>query len=671
MFKFILYSFLVVQRAQALAVHYADSSCDGRKALIEEEMQLAMDMALAASEDVEKGDYYKSMFANTLRGQPNFKDETSQSFTKIASMASGTNPDYVFVVTCQQTSRFCGKGYYAHMGDDRKTMNFCDIFFTDGKIKGTNDREKDCQTMDLKAAHHSKAAILVHEMTHTRFAMLYEDPALDYAYGFSASYQLALGVFDRSCVPYKGDKALCPNSNGEEGVCDKEFSGKNADSYALVAAGIYYTNKCKRAIPLPPLPAPVFIFDPNSEASTLPNKALATGEDAIASSLPISILRRHRRSDERKALAARYECPLYDDYIVFDGNGEEIVGYVHFGDSYGAGMGTGSTSGDACRVGENNFGELLYKSWGDNSISFETKVCSGDTTKGLNRQIEEWKDPAKANVGTVSIGGNDVGFIDLVRYCILTPNTAPTRTGADFKLYVTNYAAFFNFDTTDCDKSTFHYWWAGYNPSSDWPLNRIVYLKQDLRVEMDGLVMDLNKVIEAAISDANAAHGGDQIYFVDVNPRFNGHRWCEQGDWHEPAPGVDSTWFFLSGWPDVSIEGSKANTAAVESAEITSLISAGRIPVPDANCRATLDSDADPYVRAMCHVAEAISEDPEGPEATYPAEANVDIKSGNITSQHIGWFTPTRQIKTFHPRSPGMIAYRDAVIESIGKAGQI
>ena len=92
-------------------------------------------------------------------------------------MASGTNPDYVFVVTCQQTSRFCSQAdYYAHMGDDRKTMNFCDIFFTDGEIKGTNDRKKDCQTMDLKEAHRSKAAILVHEMTHTRFAMLYEDP---------------------------------------------------------------------------------------------------------------------------------------------------------------------------------------------------------------------------------------------------------------------------------------------------------------------------------------------------------------------------------------------------------------------------------------------------------------------------------------------------------------
>ena len=71
MFKFFIYSFLAVQYAQALTVHYADSSCDGRKALIEEEMQLAMDMALAASEDVETGDYYKNMFANqTSRTKP-------------------------------------------------------------------------------------------------------------------------------------------------------------------------------------------------------------------------------------------------------------------------------------------------------------------------------------------------------------------------------------------------------------------------------------------------------------------------------------------------------------------------------------------------------------------------------------------------------------------------
>lgn len=93
-------------------------------------------------------------------------------------MISGTNEEYVFVVTCKSDSNFCkNKNYYAHMGDDRRTLTLCDQFFaTDGDIKATNDRANECDSMTLREAHRSKAALLVHEMTHTRYAMLYEDP---------------------------------------------------------------------------------------------------------------------------------------------------------------------------------------------------------------------------------------------------------------------------------------------------------------------------------------------------------------------------------------------------------------------------------------------------------------------------------------------------------------
>ncbi|KAH4220839.1 hypothetical protein HBI25_051500 [Parastagonospora nodorum] len=661
-------------------------------------------MATAANKDIEKGDYFENFFAKSLRDSPTFKDDTSQVFKKITQMISGTNEEYIFVVTCDDKTKFCqNPSYYAHMGDEKKTMNFCNQFFTkDGEIKPTNDREKDCKSLTLREAHRSKAAVLVHELTHTRYAMLYEDKTLDYAYGFAACYQLARGLFDRGCVKYKNDKKpLCRNAEGKEGLCDERMSEKNADNYALTAAGIYFSNKCNQAVPLPPLPGPLFTLEPVS--TLIPATPVTSRGVAIASGSPIPKFLRRRGQNE--ALYARANCPIYDD-IIFDDPRQEIVGYVHFGDSYGAGMGTGTTSGDACRIGENNFGDLLYKSWNDKGIPYERKVCSGDTTKGLNRQIDEWKESNKTNVGTVSIGGNDVGFSDLVYDCIITPNTV--RWGStmralctdaqkkardmmsdqgsdginlifehiltkqkDFQLYVTSYVEFFNTATTDCDKSTFHYWWAGYNPASDPFFNRIVYLKQDLRVEIDNLVKDLNKVIESAVTEANKEHGGYQINFVDVNARFNAHRWCEQGDWHEPAPEADSTWFFLSGWPDVAIPGSSVKTAAIEQAEVKQIIDAGRIPLPDADCRKTLDSDADPYLRSLCYYAEAVAERSNGTEATYLAEANAQIESKNVTSQHIGWFTPTRQVKTFHPRSPGMVAYKDAIVESIEQVGQV
>lgn len=93
--------------------------------------------------------------------------------------------------------------------------------------------------------------------------------------------------------------------------------------------------------------------------------------------------------------------------------------------------------------------------------------------------------------------------------------------------------------------------------------------------------------------------------------------------------------------------------------------------MPDGDCRKTLDSDADPYLRSLCYYAEAVAESSNGTQATYLAEANAQIQSKNVTSQHIGWFTPTRQVKTFHPRSPGMVAYKDAVAEIIEQVEQV
>ena len=81
---------------------------------------------------------------------------------------------------------------------------------------------------------------------------------------------------------------------------------------------------------------------------------------------------------------------------------------------------------------------------------------------------------------------------------------------------MTSYADFFNDQTTDCDRSSFHYWWGQYNPPQDWILNRIVYLTRALRSEMGALVQDLNRAISDAVTDANEAWGGQQVHFVEI-----------------------------------------------------------------------------------------------------------------------------------------------------------
>ncbi|KAK3937884.1 Mutanase Pc12g07500-like protein 1 [Diplogelasinospora grovesii] len=665
-----------------------DGSCSNdRKLIIRAEMAYAYEMAVAARDNLQWGDYYNHFFSTNLKNQADFAANTAETYRRIADMLSGVSSEYGFTVSCDQDREACktkGKGWWAAMNDATQIMYFCDKWFDDPDVKSTYQVQAECSTINLRDAQWTKSAVIVHEATHTYYAMRDGAPALDIAYGYTGCSVLPSGLFNRACTPYGALKKkkgggfttpLCPNNDGDEGFCPGDMSAQNADTYSHIAAGIYFSRVCNRDIPYPTGPT-VGQLEPRDTS-----------------------------------------CPFVDDYIVWDGADDTtqgIIGYVHFGDSYASGMGTGTTSGDSCRVGSNNYGDLLYASFGDSSISYERHSCSGDTTDGLLAQIDKWTNAAQTNLVTLTMGGNDLDFSDLVYYCLITPNTATlsswTRqscvgtenkaiahmedltdtglraklkaaylkilskaaaagTGEEINLYVAGYSPFFNNATSDCAQSTFHYWWAAYNPPSDWPLSRIVYLTTDLRTELDNLVRQLNGVIQDAIDDANKANGGNQVHYVDVVPYFgydvNLHRWCEDGV-HEPDATRDDTWFFLSGWNDVD-----PGAAAADAAEVSALFAAGPIVLPDwSTCNTTLGDQPDPYALAMCRVAQEIHDDPTGPQATRWAAANADIASGNYSSQSVPWYAPTRQIKTFHPRTPGMHAYRDAVLEAIQVYGQ-
>jgi hypothetical protein len=81
-----------------------------------------------------------------------------------------------------------------------------------------------------------------------------------------------------------------------------------------------------------------------------------------------------------------------------------------------------------------------------------------------------------------------------------------------------------------------------------------VYLTRDLRRELNDLVQLLNNRIIESIREANANTWPDRAFYVDMQPWFDGHRWCEDGDFHEPDLNGKS-WFFLSGWPDAYRDG--------------------------------------------------------------------------------------------------------------------
>ena len=159
--------------------------------------------------------------------------------------------------------------------------------------------------------------------------------------------------------------------------------------------------------------------------------------------------------------------------------------------------------------------------------------------------------------GTLSVGGNDVGFAHIVANCIMFDRptcdadmeyteelisdplllsrfveTYLKVLGAtnysDFTLLVPGYAQFFNAETEVCDNKYIFY-------------GR--YLTQDFRARLNKMIADLNLVIQVAVAIVQMqlvfSNSGKAIYYEDWDFLFTGHRFCE------PAPNTwADAWFF-------------------------------------------------------------------------------------------------------------------------------
>lgn len=196
-------------------------------------------------------------------------------------------------------------------------------------------------------------------------------------------------------------------------------------------------------------------------------------------------------------------------------------------------------------------------------------------------------------------------------------------------------------------------------------------LTMDLRRELNRKIVLMNEVLQSAVDDASQEANG-RVHFVDVNPRFDFHRWCEFGDdIHEPNGDRQDNWFFLSHWND--FPDTEHGIPTID-ADVNN-IPRGGIRLPESTtCKSELDQQlerdggVDPYVSWMCEVALAVASDPKGEPAQQYKKAQDAYTRGDFQASEItGWFATTARIKTFHPRTRGMVAYRDALIEAINK----
>ncbi|GAA2375631.1 SGNH/GDSL hydrolase family protein [Streptomyces cuspidosporus] len=102
-----------------------------------------------------------------------------------------------------------------------------------------------------------------------------------------------------------------------------------------------------------------------------------------------------------------------------DAGSADVGKYVALGDSYAVAPGTRvyDSPDDPCRRGPLTYSRL----WAQQhpSYAFVEASCSGATTTELKgRQVPQLT--ADTTLVTVQVGGNDVGFVDVLTHCILT-----------------------------------------------------------------------------------------------------------------------------------------------------------------------------------------------------------------------------------------------------------
>ncbi|KAL8397719.1 hypothetical protein RB594_004428 [Gaeumannomyces avenae] len=343
------------------------------------------------------------------------------------------------------------------------------------------------------------------------------------------------------------------------------------------------------------------------------------------------------------------------------------AGFVSLGDSYSAGIGTGvdGAEGD-CRLGLHGYPALIHADLASRhspaAVAFQWRSCTGATADGLlhaGGQIASLDGTLPADFATLSVGGNDLGFFDVINACVFrfysyysgtceaALGRAAELVAADvallelldgvawerrprFAVAVTGYARFFDATTAECDGLSLGVWWGGPR------------LSRGLRARMNELVLAANTKLRAVVARVNDRFAGaarPKALFVDYDGGFDGHRFCERGV-AEPDYGRSDTWFFLVGGPDNggNSTGDPGDGAPLE----------GALLVDPDSCLGPARESGDWGLLATCYMAMAKKRDP----TLWPAHARVMPQGGNS-----GWYVPTSYAKVFHPISRPAVAW--------------
>ncbi|KAJ3563407.1 hypothetical protein NPX13_g8210 [Xylaria arbuscula] len=353
------------------------------------------------------------------------------------------------------------------------------------------------------------------------------------------------------------------------------------------------------------------------------------------------------------------------------------TGFVALGDSYSAGIGTGiEGEEDDCRQGLHAYPQLVADD--HDPTAFQFLSCTGATTTDAmigaqESQVDRLNTSLPVDFALLSIGGNDLGFFDVINACVFrfynfysgTCEDALDRSRVllesddfeirlrilimeildkirwekkpDFSITVTGYARFFNEITDDCDEMSFGVWWNG--PK----------LTKKLRSDMNTLVLNVNAKLRKTIEIINRSFTQDRLIFVDYDAAFDGHRFCEPNVTEPDYERLD-TWFFLVGGPDNAGNGTTENQR-VSDAKSLSPISPLTDPLL---CLEPARRSGDWGKLALCYMAIAKHRDP-----------TLRLAREEVVPLNSMWYVPTYYGKTFHPRTRGHKMIRDNIYKSM------
>jgi lysophospholipase L1-like esterase len=201
------------------------------------------------------------------------------------------------------------------------------------------------------------------------------------------------------------------------------------------------------------------------------------------------------------------------------------VNYVALGDSYSSGVGAGDygSSGD-CKRSANAYPAKWAAAHAPSSFSFT--ACSGAVTDDvINKQLGPVN--SATTLVSISVGGNDVGFADVMTTCVLNSESTclsrvqQARTAATSQLPAKldrTYAAI------KAKAPSAKVVVLGYPRLYKLGGSCIVGLSETERSALNGASDHLNTVISQRASAAGFAFG-------DVRPAFTGHEICSGDSW--------------------------------------------------------------------------------------------------------------------------------------------